>query len=64
MRRTILILVGTAAILMGLLWVAQGFGLVAWPAESFMIADRQWAIRGAALAAAGAITLLVARRVR
>ncbi len=64
MRRNILTLVGILAILMGLLWVAQGLGWVAWPAESFMIADRQWAIRGAALAAVGAITLLVARRGR
>ncbi|MEG3180764.1 hypothetical protein [Sphingomonas sp. LT1P40] len=62
MRRTILTLVGTAAILMGLLWVAQGLGWVNWPTESFMIADRQWAIRGAVLAAVGAITLLVVRR--
>ena len=46
-------LVGILMVLMGLLWVGQGLGLIMWPAESFMLADRKWAINGAVLAAVG-----------
>ena len=45
--RLIARLVGLFALLMGLLWVGQGTGLIMWPQESFMLADRQWAINGA-----------------
>ena len=48
-------LIGILAMLMGLLWVGQGLGLVMWPAESFMLADRQWALNGAVLALAGLV---------
>ena len=32
--------------LSGGLWALQGLGLVMWPAESFMLAERQWALYG------------------
>lgn len=48
---------GTAALLVGLLWVAQGLGLVHWPAQSFMLDQRPWAARGAALALVGLLML-------
>ena len=38
----------------GLLWIGQGTGVIAWPASSFMISQTQWAWYGAALAALGA----------
>ena len=38
---------GVALVLAGGLWALQGLGLVMWPAESFMLADRQWAVNGA-----------------
>ena len=44
---------GAAALLMGLLWIGQGLGWVHWPASSFMLDRRPWAVRGAALAVAG-----------
>lgn len=55
-------ILGIAAIVMGLLWVGQGLGLVPWPETSFMIDQRPWAWRGAALMGAGALLLLLARR--
>jgi hypothetical protein len=58
MRMAILIL-GILAVLMGLLWVGQGAGLVHWPASSFMIDQRPWIARGAALAVVGAILIVV-----
>ncbi len=32
--------------LSGGLWALQGLGIVMWPAESFMLAESQWAIYG------------------
>ena len=37
---------GVALMLSGGLWALQGLGLVMWPAESFMLAERQWALYG------------------
>ena len=55
-------LIGILAMLMGLLWVGQGLGLIMWPAESFMLADRKWAINGALLAVAGLTLIGFGRR--
>ncbi|OCC23245.1 hypothetical protein MB02_13665 [Croceicoccus estronivorus] len=57
-------LIGILAVLMGLLWVGQGTGLIMWPAESFMLADKSWAINGAVLAAVGLIVIWLSRRIR
>lgn len=53
---------GVAALLVGLLWIGQGTGMVAWPASSFMIDQRPWAVRGALLAAVGVVLLWLSRR--
>jgi hypothetical protein len=55
-------IVGLIALLMGLLWIGQGLGIVKWPASSFMIDVRPWAIRGAVLAVVGLGLLLWSRR--
>ncbi len=60
--KVVLAVVAVLAILMGLLWIGQGLGIVMWPASSFMLADRQWAINGAILAGVGALLLWFARR--
>jgi len=49
MRRSILTLLGVLGILLGGLWTLQGLGIVQWPASSFMISQKIWAIRGGAL---------------
>ena len=54
-------LVGILMMLMGLLWVGQGLGIVMWPAESFMLADRTWAVNGAALAILGLLLAYFSR---
>lgn len=56
------VIVGCLALAIGLLWIAQGTGLVAWPASSFMISQIQWAYYGAALAALGVILIWRSRR--
>ena len=62
--RTIVLIVGVAATLMGLLWIGQGLGYVHWPASSFMLDQRPWANRGVVLAVAGLVLILVGRRLR
>ena len=62
--RIILQVLGIVALLMGLLWIGQGTGLVMWPASSFMLAQKQWAINGAILAVIGALVIVYARRRR
>jgi hypothetical protein len=49
MRRGILTILGLLGILLGSLWTLQGLGIVKWPASSFMISQKIWAIRGGAL---------------
>ena len=60
----ILTVIGTLAVLMGLLWIGQGLGIVMWPASSFMLADKQWAINGAILAGFGLLLIWLGRRGR
>lgn len=57
------IIIGTLMLVMGLLWIGQGTGLIMWPAESFMLAERKWAVNGVVLALAGAAVILMGRRV-
>jgi hypothetical protein len=60
--RTALLIVGVLALLIGLLWIGQGTGMVAWPQSSFMIRQLQWAWYGAALAAVGLSLIWRGRR--
>ncbi len=62
--RPILIVIGVVCTLMGFLWIGQGLGYVHWPQSSFMLDQRPWADRGAALAVLGLVLILVARRLR
>ena len=47
---------------MGLLWIGQGLGYIQWPKSSFMLGEPEWAVRGAVLAIAGVLLILVNRR--
>jgi hypothetical protein len=62
MRRPILLLVGLLAIALGILWVGQGSGYIAWPASSFMISQRPWIWWGLLLAAIGIVVVVRSRR--
>jgi hypothetical protein len=61
LRRSLLI-VGFLALFLGLLWIGQGTGAIAWPQSSFMINQIQWAGYGAALAALGLILIWQGKR--
>ena len=60
--KTLLLVLGIAALLMGLLWIGQGTGVIKWPASSFMLDQRPWALRGAILAVVGVALILFSRR--
>lgn len=60
--KALITLVGVLAVLMGLLWVGQGLGYIHWPASSFMLDQRPWAVRGAVLAGVGLILVVLGRR--
>lgn len=60
--KTLLLIAGVAAIAIGLLWIGQGAGYIHWPASSFMIDQRPWAIRGTILAVIGLVLIILSRR--
>ena len=60
--KAVMLAAGVLALLVGILWVGQGTGLVAWPASSFMIDQRPWAVRGGLLAIVGAVLIWLSRR--
>lgn len=62
--RPVLVVLGVALALMGVLWIGQGLGYVKWPASSFMLDQRPWADRGVVAAVAGLLLVLLARRIR
>lgn len=62
MPRFLMRVFGVALLLSGLLWTLQGLGLVMWPAESFMLGQREWATYGLIAAAAGALLIWLSRR--
>jgi hypothetical protein len=60
--RNILALIGVLLLLGGLVWIGQGTGILKWPANSFMIDERPWAIRGAGMALLGIALIIYSRR--
>lgn len=62
--RPVLIVLGAAMALMGVLWIGQGLGYIHWPRSSFMLDQRVWADYGSALAVGGLLLILLARRLR
>jgi drug/metabolite transporter superfamily protein YnfA len=62
--RSALIAVGLILAAFGLLFIGQGLGYVRWPASSFMIDQSIWVTRGAIVAVAGLVLILIARRIR
>jgi hypothetical protein len=57
-----LTIVGIVLLLMGLVFMGQGSGYFPYPASSFMISESRWIYYGGAIAAAGLILIVIARR--
>ena len=62
--RLSLTILGAFLAFSGLFWALQGAGIIMWPAESFMLADRNWILYGLITAVAGALLIWWARRRR
>ena len=50
-----LLTVSVLVTLIGLIWMGQGAGYIQWPAESFMINQSPWILRGGLVALVGVI---------
>ena len=62
MSTTALLLAGIVLVAAGLLFVAQGAGLILWPAESFMLNEKKWVYYGGAIAVVGLVLVIISRR--
>ncbi|NVN86134.1 MAG: hypothetical protein HXX15_08580 [Rhodopseudomonas sp.] len=60
--RILLTVIGTLALLIGLIWTGQGAGYINWPASSLMLKQTQWIYYGAATALGGLILIWFGRR--
>ncbi|GLK45066.1 hypothetical protein GCM10017612_29860 [Novosphingobium resinovorum] len=60
--RILATILGLLAMAAGIFVVLQGTGVLKWPADSVMIADRAWAVRGAVFAMVGGIVVWLGRR--
>jgi len=60
--RIVITIIGVLALMMGLLWIGQGTGYIHWPASSFMLDQRIWALWGALLAVVGIVLIRIGRR--
>ena len=60
--RVPLLVIGILVALVGLIWIGQGSGYFPYPETSFMINQTPWIYRGAALAVAGVVAIMVSRR--
>ena len=56
-------IIAMALIAFGALWSLQGLGILMWPAESFMLARRDWGLYGAITAGLGVMLLLLSARI-
>ena len=57
-----LTIIGILLLLMGLVFMGQGSGYFPYPASSFMISESRWIYYGGAIAAAGLVLIVIARR--
>ncbi len=62
MAKRVLFGSATLAVIIGIIWIGQGTGVFPYPASSFMIDQMPWVYRGAALAVAGLIAIVLLRR--
>ena len=61
MKQVLLVVIGVAAVLAGIIWTLQGLGYVG---GSFMSGVTVWAVIGPVVALAGLVLLVIAGRAR
>lgn len=60
--RILAMTLGLVAMVAGVFVVLQGTAILRWPAESSMIGERAWAVRGAVFAVVGGIVVWLGRK--
>lgn len=60
--KMLLQIIGIALLISGVLWALQGMGVLMWPPQSFMLAQREWALYGLITAALGLTILVLSAR--
>ena len=60
--KALALVAGVVLLAFGLLFAGQGLDIILWPASSFMLAQREWAVYGALIALAGVALLWWSRR--
>ncbi|MDJ0977798.1 MAG: hypothetical protein QNI87_04620 [Erythrobacter sp.] len=55
-------IIAIVLIVLGALWSLQGLGILMWPPHSFMLAQREWGLYGAIVAAFGGLIWLLSAR--
>jgi hypothetical protein len=60
--KALLTIIGIFLLVAGLFFAAQGANIIRWPAESFMVNATRWVWYGGAIAVAGFVLILLARR--
>jgi hypothetical protein len=60
--KTLVVVTGIIACVIGLVWIGQGTGYFPYPERSFMISQMPWAYRGAGVLAFGAALVWLGRR--
>jgi hypothetical protein len=58
--KPLLMVAGIIILVAGLFFMAQGSGVIPWPAESFMINASRWIFYGGAIAMIGVVLLVLA----
>ena len=59
--RVLYMILGGLMVFSGLFWALQGLGIIMWPPESFMLADRAWTLYGSIWATVGVGLIWVLR---
>lgn len=63
MLKLAVIFVGGLLMALGALWALQGLGILGWPPQSAMLAQREWALYGVIAIVIGAVILWLATRI-
>lgn len=60
--KSLITIIGALAVVAGVFFTLQGLGIIMWPADSFMLAQKEWVYKGAIIAAVGLLAIVLVRR--
>lgn len=60
--KSLLRVIAMALVIFGTIWALQGLGILMWPPQGFMLAQREWGVYGALLAGFGVLVWVISGR--